>query len=149
MKKFQFSLESVLGYKQQVLESLQNEHAILIQKMRQQEERLRQMEESYRAWNEEFRQAEMEGITVAEAMRYESGLRFWEKEIAQQRQTVLQCQQEVEQKRRQVVVARQETASLEKLRDKKQEEYRKAVQKGEELFIEEVVAAQKAMAALS
>ena len=90
MKKFQFSLESVLGYKQQVLESLQNEHAILIQKMRQQEERLRQMEESYRAWNEEFRQAEMEGITVAEVMRYESGLRFWEKEIAQQRQTVLQ-----------------------------------------------------------
>lgn len=149
MKKFQFSLENVLGYKQQVLESLQNEHAILIQKMRQQEERLRQMEESYRAWNEEFRQAEMEGITVAEAMRYESGLRFWEKEIAQQRQTVLQCQQEVEQKRRQVVAARQETASLEKLRDKKQEEYRKAVQKGEELFIEEVVAAQKAMAALS
>lgn len=149
MKKFQFSLESVLGYKQQVLESLQNEHAILIQKMRQQEERLRQMEESYRAWNEEFRQAEMEGITVAEAMRYESGLRFWEKEIAQQRQTVLQCQQEVEQKRRQVVAARQETASLEKLRDKKKEEYRKAVQKGEELFIEEVVAAQKAMAALS
>ncbi len=149
MKKFQFSLESVLGYKQQVLESLQNEHAILIQKMRQQEERLRQMEESYWAWNEEFRQAEMEGITVAEAMRYESGLRFWEKEIAQQRQTVLQCQQEVEQKRRQVVAARQETASLEKLRDKKQEEYRKAVQKGEELFIEEVVAAQKAMAALS
>ena len=79
MKKFQFSLESVLGYKQQVLESLQNEHAILIQKMRQQEERLRQMEESYWAWNEEFRQAEMEGITVAEAMRYESGLRFWER----------------------------------------------------------------------
>ena len=149
MKKFQFSLESVLGYKQQVLESLQNEHAILIQKMRQQEERLRQMEESYRAWNEEFRQAEMEGITVAEVMGYESGLRFWEKEIAQQRQTVLQCQQEVEQKRRQVVAARQETASLEKLREKKQEEYRKAVQKGEELFIEEVVAAQKAMAALS
>ena len=149
MKKFQFSLESVLGYKQQVLESLQNEHAILIQKMRQQEERLRQMEESYRAWNEEFRQAEMEGITVAEVMRYESGLRFWEKEIAQQRQTVLQCQQEVEQKRRQVVAARQETASLEKLREKKWEEYRKAVQKGEELFIEEVVAAQKAMAALS
>ena len=149
MKKFQFSLESVLGYKQQVLESLQNEHAILIQKMRQQEERLRQMEESYRAWNEEFRQAEMEGITVAEAMRYESGLRFWEKEIAQQRQTVLQCQQEVEQKRRQVVAARQETASLEKLRDKKQEEYRKAVQKSEEMFIEEVLAAQKAMAALS
>ena len=149
MKKFQFSLESVLGYKQQVLESLQNEHAILIQKMRQQEERLRQMEKSYRAWKEEFRQAEMEGITVAEVMRYESGLRFWEKEIAQQRQTVLQCQQEAEQKRRQVVAARQETASLEKLREKKQEEYRKAVQKGEELFIEEVVAAQKAMAALS
>ena len=119
MKKFQFSLESVLVYKPQVLERLQNEHAILIQKMRQQEERLRQMEESYRAWNEEFRQAEMEGITVAEAMRYESGLRFWEKEIAQQRQTVLQCQQEVEQKRRQVVAARQETASIEKLRDKK------------------------------
>ena len=36
MKKFQFSLDHVLDYKQQVLEGLQNEHAILMRRVRSQ-----------------------------------------------------------------------------------------------------------------
>ena len=39
------------------------------------------------------------------------------------------------------MAARQDTASLEKLKDKKWEDYQKQVQKGEELLIEELVTA--------
>ena len=42
MKKFQFSLETVLRYKEQVLESLQNEYAAAAQRVREQEALLRQ-----------------------------------------------------------------------------------------------------------
>lgn len=37
MKRFQFSLNTVLSYKQQVLEELQNEHGQLLYQVRQQE----------------------------------------------------------------------------------------------------------------
>lgn len=77
MKRFQFSLNTVLSYKQQVLEELQNEHGQLLYQVRQQELVLQAAEERYRGLNLEFRQAETEGLTIAEALRYESGLRFW------------------------------------------------------------------------
>ena len=81
MKRFQFSLNTVLSYKQQVLEELQNEHGQLLYQVRQQELVLQAAEERYRGLNLEFRQAETEGLTIAEALRYESGLRFLEDEI--------------------------------------------------------------------
>ena len=136
MKRFQFSLNTVLSYKQQVLEELQNEHGQLLYQVRQQELVLQAAEERYRGLNLEFRQAETEGLTIAEALRYESGLRFLEDEAA------------AEEKRRQVVAARQDTASLEKLKDKKWEDYQKQVQKGEELLIEELVTAARARTAV-
>ena len=146
MKKFQFSLDHVLDYKQQVLEGLQNEHAILVQRVRRQEALVEELRQRYRDCNRELREAEVLGITVAEAMRLESGLRFWEKEIEKNEQILAQYRKAAEDKRRQVVAARQDTASLEKLRDKKHQAYQLEVQKGEEHFIEELVAAQRAVA---
>ena len=61
MKRFQFSLNTVLSYKQQVLEELQNEHGQLLYQVRQQELVLQAAEERYRGLNLEFRQAETEG----------------------------------------------------------------------------------------
>ena len=136
MKRFQFSLNTVLSYKQQVLEELQNEHGQLLYQVRQQELVLQAAEERYRGLNLEFRQAETEGLTIAEALRYESGLRLASRWISSSR------------KRRQVVAARQDTASLEKLKDKKWEDYQKQVQKGEELLIEELVTAARARTAV-
>ena len=45
MKRFQFSLNTVLSYKQQVLEELQNEHGQLLYQVRQQELVLQAAEE--------------------------------------------------------------------------------------------------------
>ena len=57
MKRFQFSLNTVLSYKQQVLEELQNEHGQLLYQVRQQELVLQAAEERYRGLNLEFRRA--------------------------------------------------------------------------------------------
>lgn len=149
MKKFQFSLDHVLDYKQQVLEGVQNEHAILMQRVRSQEALLEELRQRYQDCNREFREAEATGITVAEAMRLESGLRFWENEIVKNEKILAQYQKEAEEKRKQVVAARQDTASLEKLKDKKHLAYQQEVQKGEEQFIEELVAARRGVIAAS
>ena len=147
MKKFQFGLDTVLRYQQQVLEGLQNEHAALLLKVRQQEERLKQAEGRYSALNLEFRRAEREGVTIPEAMRYENGLRYLEGEIQRAEQLLRQYEAEAEAKRRQVVAARQSTASLEKLREKKLESYQKDAQKSEEQFIDELVSTTRVMEA--
>ena len=76
---------------------------------------------------------------------YELGLRAQERTIQTEYKRLEQLRAEAERKREQVVAARQETAALEKLKDKKLEDYRKMVQKGEEQFIDELVSTVRVM----
>lgn len=143
MKKFQFSLDTVLDYKQQVLDGIQNEYSALLLQVRRQEERLHREQQNYIELNQEFRQATSQGITVAVALNYENGLRFFEKRIAEEERLLAECQKKAEEKRKQLVAARQDTSSLEKLKEKKKEAYVKQVQKMEEQFIDELVSASR------
>jgi len=72
MKKFQFSLDTVLDYKQQVLTSLQSEHGAILLRVRQQEEVLEQTEHAHRELNEEFTRRRAEGISIKDALMLES-----------------------------------------------------------------------------
>ena len=146
MKKFQFRLDTVLNYKQQVLDSLQNEYSLLLQQVQQQKDLLNQSQKKYTDLNQEFRQVEAEGITIAEALRYENGLRFLEQEIQKEEKLLQQYQNRAEEKRLQVVAARQDMMSLEKLKDKKRRDYQKDLQKQEEQFMDELASTKKVMA---
>ena len=44
MKKFRFSLETVLDYKQQALDALQIEHGVILAQVRAQEKEIQEME---------------------------------------------------------------------------------------------------------
>ena len=132
MKKFKFSLDSVLSYKEQVLESLQGEHAAILARVREQEAVLEAVWRDYRDCNEEYRQRKAEGLSIADAMFYQNGLRVLEAEI--DRET-----------RRLEELRRQEEA---KLKEHKLEDYHKAVQKAEEALIDEFVSSARARAAI-
>ena len=54
MKKFKFSLNSVLSYKEQVLESLRGEHAVILAQVREQEEVLEGVWQQYRDCDDEY-----------------------------------------------------------------------------------------------
>ena len=113
MKRFQFGLDTVLQYKRQVLDGAQNEYAEAIQRVRQQERRLREAEARHRSLNQQFRRAEAEGITIADAMGYEMGLRMLEGEIQREESRLHQLQTEAEERRKRMIAARQDTSSLE------------------------------------
>ena len=81
MKKFKFSLDTVLSYKQQVLEALQGEHALALAAVRAQEELLEDLWQGYRDYNAEYRQRAEEGLPLTEALMYQNGLRAAEQEI--------------------------------------------------------------------
>lgn len=147
MKRFRFPLDTVLDYKQQILDSLRAEHGVILAQLRQQEVVLEQVRRRYADVNDEFRQKKASGMTVADAMGYESGLRVLDSDIQRETAHLEEIQQIETAKREEVVEARKDTASLEKLREKKLDGYNKAVQKGEEAFIDELVSASRAMAA--
>ena len=149
MKKFRFSLETVLDYKQQVLDALQAEHGAILAQVRAQEELLERLEANYYELNQEFTQRKMEGISILDAMQYEQYLRAMERQIQEAVLELEKLRQEEEAKRAQVVAAKQDTSSLEKLREKKLDLYNKAVQKSEEAMIDEFVSTTRVMAAQS
>lgn len=149
MKKFKFSLDTVLAYKQQVLEALQGEHAEALGRVRAQEALLEELWQEYRDCNQEYHERAAEGLPITEALMYQSALRASELEIQRESKRLEELQAEAEKKREAVVEAKKETSSIEKLREKKLEAYHKAEAKSEELLIEEFVSSARANAAAS
>ena len=139
MKKFRFSLETVMEYKQQVLDSLQAEHGAILAKVRRQEELIEELEAAYRHLAQEFNRRKLEGISILDAMKYEQYLRAMERQIQEAYEHLAELREQEEAKRNQVVEAKKETSSIEKLREKKLDAYHKEEAKSEEIFIEEFV----------
>lgn len=147
MKKFRFSLETVLDYKQQALDAIRAEHGAILAQVRAQEAVVEGLEEEHRQVDGEFSQRKLEGLTVVDALNYEQYLRALEREIMEARRKLESLRRKEEQKRAQVVEARRETATIEKLKEHKLEDYRKAEQKAEEQRIEEFVSTTRVIAA--
>lgn len=149
MKKFHFSLETVLDYKQQILASLQAEHGAILAQVREQERLIEELEAEYQQMDGEFAQRKLEGIAILDAMKYEQYLRAMERQIQLALEDLAQLQKKEEAKRAEVVTAKQDTSSIEKLREKKLDHYKKAMQKNKEAMIDELVSTKRVMAAQS
>ena len=146
MKKFKFSLDSVLAYKQQVLDALKGEHAAILAQVRAQEEVLEAVRQEYRLCNEEYCQRKAEGMTIADALFYQNGLRVLENDIQRETDRLEELRRQEDAKRQEVVDAKIDTSSIEKLREKKLDLYNKEVAKGEEVLIDEFVSSARARA---
>lgn len=147
MKKFKFSLDTVLSYKQQVLEALQGEHALALAAVREQEALLERLWQQYRDYNAEYRQRAEEGLLLTEALMYQNGLRAAEREIQLETARLEELRAEEEKRREKVVEAKKDTSSIEKLKEKKLDDYHRAEAKSEEAFIEEFVSTMRVNAA--
>ena len=141
MKKFRFGLDSVLDYRRQVLDGRQGEYAQAMDQVRRQEARKADAEERYRQLNREFRETAAAGITAADALVYEGGLRILEQEITRETRLLEEYRRVAEEKREQMMQAHIDKKVLERLREKKWQDYSKEVQKSNELFVEELVSA--------
>lgn len=146
MKKFFFSLDTVLGYKEQVLDGLKAEHARILAKVRECEAAIERMEEDHHRCVLEFRECRMNGMKVSDIHTYENYLEALGVRIRKKYEELAKLKEKEEAKRNEVVEAKKETSSIDKLKEKKFKEYESEVQKEEERFIEEFVATKKAMA---
>lgn len=140
MKKFLFALDKVLNYKEQVEANLRTEYAQIMQKVAKEEEKLKKLEAEHRACRVQYEAEKQRGSTIRELKMYEGYLDSVLKKI-QHTQTVIEMlKQEEEKKRQEVIEAKTETSSIDKLKGRRRDEYTAAVRKEEEQFIEEFVA---------
>lgn len=139
MKKFQFSLEKVLGYKKQLLEVLKNEMAKLQMECRELEDKIAQIARDFQETNETLKIRLAEGLAPRELEvynRYFSDLNRKANLLEAQRQEYLLA---VSAKQEEIVQMNSDISGLEKLRDKQLAEYLVQSRKEQEQMIEEFV----------
>lgn len=139
MKKFTFGLDTVLDYKNQILSNLKLEHGKIIAELNQQEAILEDLKKRYFEYVNDFNAKKLSGITIIEARAFEMYIKQIDDQIKFQTNKIAQIRKLEEKKRQEVIEAKREAAAIEKLKEKKIEQYNKDVKKKEELFIEEFV----------
>lgn len=139
MKKFSFSLDTVLSYKEQILESLRGEHARILARVRECERDIENLENERYSYGKKLDAERAAGMPIKDIRSYSTYMDALGWKIEQKKAELAKLEIEEEKKREEVVEAKKETSSIEKLKEHKLEEYNKMVQKQEEQFIEEFV----------
>lgn len=144
MKKFKFQLDTVLRYKGQVLDTRLQEHGQVLAQVHRQEDVLEEARENLHGYLEEYREKQAMGMTVLDAMKYQMGIEVLERDVQREEEKLQRLRQLEEEKRARVVEAKQETSTLERLKEIKLGEYNSALQKEEEKLIDDLVSARRA-----
>ena len=141
MKKFAFALDKVLSYKRQYEDSIRNEHAAIMHEIRIQEEAFRQLSDKdveIRLQMKQEQEQEM-GCQILRIHTYENYLEYLKGEMFRVTQRLKALKVKEEKKRKELIAAKTDTTSLDKLKEKKIQEYNKEVQKEQEQLVEEFV----------
>ena len=141
MKKFRFPLDIVLEYRRQVQDSLQVELGAAAAEVRRQEQVLENARRRYADINREYREKAALGLSIAEMRGYETGLKVQQGVIARELAQLETLRRRMEAKRQELVSAKLDVSSVEKLREKKLQAYVQDVEKSEEQFIDDLVGA--------
>lgn len=140
MKKYHFSLDNVLNFREQVLENLKSEHAQVLAQLADQENKVNELKNKIKDTEKWLYKTMEEGTAdigrIQECRYYINRLDQLLKEAGEE---LMRIRKVEEAKRAEVISAKKDKASIQKLKEKSQEEYRLAYQKDEEKQIEEFV----------
>ena len=139
MKKFVFSLEKVLGYKQQLLGMLKNELSAL---QAHRLELIGQIEQTNREFdntNQLLIVKMKEGIARREIASYKGFLAEVNRRVLSLTESLRALEKEIVAKQQEVVTMNSDISGLEHLKDHQLAAYHSEAQKEQELLIEEFV----------
>ena len=143
MKRFRFQLEPVLDFKTQALDALLIEIDVLQGRVMAQEYQCDEAHRKVTEYNTEYTRRKAEGMTILEAMECESCQQVLQRRARQEDEKLLHLQKLEDAKRNEVVEARKETHSLEKLKEMRRTEYDKAIVKEEEKTLDDLTASRR------
>ena len=139
MKRFQFTLDKLMGYKDQVLSKEKNDLAQLRSDRLKVISEKEEMEQKLRESGEEFAEKAALGMSIMEITMFKGFHNALIDQIRLKEKQISEFDDRIAKQLNVVVEASKDVNSLEKLRDKQLEEYRFRVNKSEEQFIEEYV----------
>ena len=139
LKRFQFSLDKLMGYKKQVLDREKNDLAHLRGQQQAMMDEKTQLEMALRRSNEEFCEKSSQGITVLQITVFKGYHKSLSSQIKDLEGSIEKMEIKVQKQLNVVVEATKEVSSIEKLEEKQLEEYNFKVLKEEEKFISEYV----------
>ncbi len=139
MKRFQFTLDKLMGYKDQVLSKEKNDLAQLRSDQLKVISEKEEMEHKLRESGEEFAEKAALGMSIMEITMFKGFHNALIDQIRLKEKQISEFDDRIAKQLNVVVEASKDVNSLEKLRDKQLEEYRFRVNKSEEQFIEEYV----------
>ena len=137
MKRFKYSLENVLHYKEQILDSINAEHGILLAQIRKKEAEIQELENKLVSVQDKMDDLKKQDVQIKDICLYGMYISEMEDQIRKKQEQLKLLQQQEEKKKVQVIAAKIDTSRYEKLKDRRQNEYEKAAKKAQELFIEE------------
>ncbi|MCI8853901.1 MAG: flagellar export protein FliJ [Lachnospiraceae bacterium] len=139
MKKFSYRLETVLDYKTQVLDNLKTEHAVIIQNVNRKQEEIRGLKRELYGYEDGFDQVKESGSTIENYLLFDMYIGHMEKRIDEEKQRLYHLREQEDAKKQEVIEAKVDTSRYEKLKERKLQEYQRAVAKADETFVEEFV----------
>ena len=139
MKKFVFSLEKVLSFKQQTLDIKKNELALLQMKLMDLEKEIDALNDQFTVTNRRMVEELQKGLNTSDMLIYKTYFNTLNQKILKLIDQKKQLLDIIAQKKTDIIAVNSEISGLEKLRDKQLTEYIKQVQKNEELAMDEYV----------
>lgn len=139
MKRFNFTLGKLLDYKDQVLSKEKNDLAQLRTERQNSEDEKAELEERLRISGEEYAAMAARGMTVNDITMFKNFHSALIRQIKDKEDEIAGLDMKIDRQTGVVVEASKDVNSLERLKDKQWEEYRFALNKSEEQFIEEYV----------
>ncbi len=139
MKKFEFTLQKLMDFREQELDRQKNTLALLQADLKRLEEARSDLEEKVSVESEQLGRVFMLGSSANEISMRKRYIVSLQQEIHIKEQQEFQKKQEIETQLGVVVEATKDVRTLEKLEEKQLEEYKAAAQKENEQFIEEFV----------
>ncbi len=139
MKRFRYSLDTVLDYKAQVLDNLKTEHALILRDVNQKKAEIVRLKNEMHDYQIDFDETKRAGTQIENYRLFDLCIGQMERQIDEEKEKLSVLKKKEEKKKEEVVTAKIDTSKFEKLKDKRLQEYHKAELKEEESFTEEFV----------
>ena len=142
MKKFQYNLQSVLEYKQRILDDLKEQYALRMKFVEEKKLEIRNLRAKADALTVEFDEVKKTGAAIEKFLMYSSMIDNLDKQVEIEKEALKILQANADKKKDEVVAANIDVNKFLKLKEKKQMLYKAQEQKDQEAFIDEFVSNQ-------
>jgi flagellar protein FliJ len=139
MANFVFKMQSLLNIKTQMEESLKNELGKAVQKLELEKNKLKKIEIDKDECINNLKSKSSKGIIVSKIQEYNSYISLLKERMKIQKENINYAQNIVDKYREQLIKMMQEKEMLEKLKDKKYQEYLLEQAKAEQKINDEVI----------